>query len=174
MSWDVDLVNMLRAEIGDFEEDSYSDSRLRQILTYAAYSVNQRAKFTNAYAVNTSDISISPDPVETNDYDFSLLTVLRACCIILTGESRVKGGGAVVIKDGPSSLDNTEGGKNTLQLMKEMCQNYEQLLTTYQLCGSNNSSGYSGVGEAVLGPYSPGSFLMNWTRNEPRNRSNSW
>lgn len=174
MTWDTELVDMLRSEIGDFEEDSYTDSRLRKVLTHAAYSVNQRAKFSNTYVVNTDTISITPDPIELNDYDFSILTIMRAVCIILTGEARTKGGNAVSIKDGPSSFDNKDAGKNTIELMKNACKAYETLLTTYQLCGSNNGEGSSGVGQAVLGPYSPGSFLMNWTRNEPRSRDHRW
>lgn len=174
MSWDTELVEMLRSEIGDFEEESYTDSRLRKILTHAAYSVNQRAKFINSYTVDTDNISITPDPLVLNDYDFAVLTVMRAVCIVLTGEARTKGGNAVSIKDGPSSFDNKDAGKNTIELMKNACKAYEGLLTTYQLCGSSNNDASTGIGQAVLGPYAPGSFLMNWTRNEARDRSGMW
>jgi len=173
MNWVEDLVIMLRAEIGDLDATSYSDSRLRQVLVYAAYNVRQSARFPNSYTVDVTSLTISPDPVTNNDYDFSILTVYKAACIILTGEAKEKGGKGVMIKDGPSTFDNRDSGKNLMSLMKTACDMYNTLLYNYQLVGGENSD-MSSVGQAILSPYSPGSFLMNWTRNEPRSGGGRW
>jgi hypothetical protein len=155
-SWETQLVTMVRAEIGDFDSADYSDTRLREAIVYSAFAVKQRARFSQTYNVDVYNMTISPDPYDSADYDFCVLTVYKTVCTILNGEARVKGGNSVSIKDGPSSFDNKESGI------------YETMLTTYQLCGGNTDGSYTGPGQAVLGPYSPGSFLMNWTRNEPR------
>ncbi len=173
-TWDEDLVIMLRAEIGDLDESSYSDSRLRQILVYSAYSVYQRASFKNKYQISVNDITISPDPIATNDYDFSVLMVYKAACTVMTGEAKTKGGSSISIKDGPSYFDNRNAGTNMIELMKTTCETYNNMLTTYQLCGSSQEEGVSGLGEAVLGPYSPGSFLLNWTKNGHRSGDHRW
>lgn len=164
MAWNEDLVIMLRAEIGDLDATTYSDSRLRQVLVYAAYSVYQSAHFTTVYTVSVSELSISPDPVTTNDYDFSILTVYKAACIISKGEARDKGSGSVLIKDGPSTFDNRGAGTNLMGLMKTVCQTYTDLLYQFQLLGDAQG----GPGLAVLSPYSPGSFLTSWSRGEGR------
>lgn len=165
--WDEDLVLMLRAEIGDIDESTYSDNRLKQVLVYAAYSVYRSARFPNTYSISVANVTIIPDPVALNDYDFSILTVYRAACIILTGEAKEKGGKSVSIKDGPSFFDNRNAGTNTMNLMKIVCENYNTLLYNYQMVGSDHSD-LAGLGQAILSPYSPGSFLMSWNRNEHR------
>jgi hypothetical protein len=171
--WDEDLVLMLRAEIGDIDESTYSDNRLKQVIVYAAYSVYRSARFTNQYSISVANVTISPDPADLNDYDFCILTVYRAACIILTGEAKEKGGKSVSIKDGPSFFDNRNAGTNTMNLMKTICDNYNNLLYNYQMVGSDHSD-LAGLGQAILSPYSPGSFLMNWTRNEPRAGGGRW
>jgi len=91
----------------------------------------------------------------------------------LTGEAKNKGGASVAIKDGPSFFDNRNAGANMIKLMQTACKTYNDLLYTYQLMGSENSEN-GGLGQAILSPYSPGSFLMNWTRNEPRAGGPRW
>jgi hypothetical protein len=174
MSWTEDLVIMLRTEVGDLDATAYSDSRLRQVLVYAAYSVYQSARFLNTYTINISELTISPDPITSNDYDFSVLTVYKAACIIMTGEAKDVGGKSVSIKDGPSSFDNRTSGSNMLSLMKTMCATYGDLLLAYQLAGSAQDGLSTGNGQAILSPYSPGSFLKNWTYGAPRSGSTAW
>lgn len=171
--WEEELTTMLRTEIGDLDSSVYSDSRLRQVLVYAAYSVYQSARFVNNYCINVSNITICPDPVSTNDFDFSILTVYKAACIIMTGEAKEKGGKSVSIKDGPSFFDNRNSGTNTMNLMKIMCENYNTLLYNYQMVGSDHSD-LAGLGQAILSPYSPGSFLAGWNRNDHRSGGYRW
>ena len=171
MAWNEDLVIMLRAEIGDLDSSTYSDSRLRQVLVYSAYSVYQSAKFPVSYVIDVPDMTISPDPVTTNDYDFSILTVYKAACTILKGEARDKGGKSVSIKDGPSLLDTRNAGTNLLSLMKTACETYAELLYNYQISGSAQDGLSVGPGQAILSPYSPGSFLSSWNRSDGRSGS---
>lgn len=173
MVWNEDLVIMLRAEIGDLSSTSYTDDRLIQVLVYAAYTVYQSATFVNPYVINIANLSITPDPIAINDYDFSVLTVYKAACIVLTGEAKEKGSKAISIKDGPSFFDNRNAGSNLMVLAKTACETYNNLLSNYQLAGSSQNGLSIGPGQAILSPYSPGSFLKSWGGIDDR-RSWSW
>ena len=164
MSWESDLVIMLRTEIGDLDSTTYSDSRLKEVIVYAAYNVYQSASFASTYTIDISDKTISPDPYDIGDFDFCVLSVYKAACTILTGEVKTNASKAVVIKDGPSFVDFRGPTTALSDLMKAACQTYKDLLFNYQLTGPSNGE-TTAVGQAVLTPYAPGSFLMNWTRN---------
>ena len=74
MAWNIDLVLMLRSLIGDLDKSKYTNERLKQIITIAAYNVNNASSFINTYTIDVGEISISPDPL-ANDPDFCSLTV---------------------------------------------------------------------------------------------------
>jgi hypothetical protein len=92
----------------------------------------------------------------------------------MTGEAKEKGGKAVSIKDGPSFFDNRNAGTNIMNLMKTMCETYNNLLLNYQIAGSSQDGLSTGTGQAILSPYSPGSFLKNWTYGTHRGGGTSW
>ena len=153
MSWKVDLVVMLRSLVGDLDSEKFTDERLRQVLTVGAYNVLNDADFSVDYIVSISSLSISPDPIVEKDTDFSVLLVYKAACILLGSEVKTEAANSIAIKDGPSSIDLRGVTQNLNILYKDFCAKYDNLLKTYQY---NNPL----VGQAILGPYSPGSMII--------------
>ena len=153
MPWKIDLVVMLRSLIGDLDNTKFADERLKQILVFGAYNVVNDADFSTTYTVDVGSVSISPDPVSGNDTDFTTLTVYKSACILLGSEVKTEAANAISIKDGPSSIDLRGVTQNLNIMYKDFCAKYDQLLKTYQY---NNTL----VGQAVLGPYSPGSMIL--------------
>lgn len=154
MPWKLDLVLMLRSIIGDLDKAKFTDERLKQILVVGAYNVINEADFSTVYTVNVATISISPDPISENDTDFSTLTVYKSACILLGSEVKTEAANAISIKDGPSAIDLRGVTANLTNLYNDLCAKYDALLKTYQY---NNTL----VGQAILGPYSPGSMVVN-------------
>ena len=156
MSWQVDLVLMLRSLIGDLDSTKYTDERLKQVLTIGAYNVNNAADFSATYTINVGNDSISPDPVDTGDTDFTVLTLYKSGCILLGSEFKTESSNAISIKDGPSAID-LRGVPGSLNVMyKDLCAKYEDLLNTYRY--EKGSGSGTPVGTAVLSPYSPASW----------------
>ncbi len=153
MSWKVDLVVMLRSLIGDLDHAKYTDERLKQVIVVGAYGVLSDADFSNDYVVSVSSLSISPDPITEKDADFSILSVYKSACILLGSEVKTESANAISIKDGPSAIDLRGVTQNLTILYNDICKKYDQLLKAYQY---NNTL----VGQAVLGPYSPGSSVL--------------
>ena len=153
MSWKVDLVVMLRSLIGDLDHAKYTDERLKQVIVVGAYGVLSDADFSNDYVVSVSSLSISPDPITEKDANFSILSVYKSACILLGSEVKTESANAISIKDGPSAIDLRGVTQNLTILYNDICKKYDQLLKAYQY---NNTL----VGQAVLGPYSPGSSVL--------------
>ena len=154
MPWKIDLVLMLRSIIGDLDKAKFTDERIKQILVVGAYNVLNDADFSETYTVNVAEISISPDPISESDTDFSTLTVYKSACILLGSEVKTEAANAISIKDGPSAIDLRGVATNLANLYNDLCAKYDALLKTYQY---NNTL----VGQAILGPYSPGSMVVN-------------
>ena len=153
MPWNIDLVVMFRSFIGDLDSAKFTDERLKQILVVGAYNVVNDADFNNTYTVDVAQVSISPDPISENDTDFVALTVYKSACILLGSEVKTEAGNAISIKDGPSAIDLRGVTQNLNLIYKDFCAKYDELLKAYQY---NNTL----VGQAVLGPYSPGSMIL--------------
>jgi hypothetical protein len=156
MAWQVDMSLMLRSLIGDLDMSKYTDERLKQILSVGAYNVYTDADFTNTYTISIAEKSISPDPISQNDLDFVLLTVYKTAVIILGSEVKTEAANAISIKDGPSAIDLRGVASNLNTLYKDLSDKYEEMIHVYQSNQSANN------GQAVLGPYSPGSAVINW------------
>ena len=105
MPWQMDMILMLRSVIGDLDETKYTDERLKQVLMVGAYNVQNDADFPNDYTVNVGQVSLTPDPVDTNDSDFTILTVYKSACILIGSEVKTESANAISIKDGPSAID---------------------------------------------------------------------
>ena len=68
-------------------------------------------------------------------------------------EVKTEAANAISIKDGPSAIDLRGVTQNLNLIYKDFCQKYDDLLRGYQY---NNTL----VGQAILGPYSPGSMIL--------------
>ena len=166
MTWKVDLVVMLRSLVGDLDQATFTDERLRQVITVGAYNVLNDADFSNDYVVSISSLSISPDPISEKDTDFSVLSVYKAACILLGSEVKTEAANAISIKDGPSSIDLRGVSGSLSGLYKDLCEKYDELLQKYRY--EKGSGSGTPAGTAVLGPYSPASWGVAFNENTTR------
>jgi hypothetical protein len=156
--WKISMVLMLRSLIGDLDSTKYTDTRLEQILSVGAYNVVNDADFSTDYTVDVAKVRITPDPVSNNDGDFVTLTVYKSACILLGSEVKTESGNAISIKDGPSAIDLRGISGSLLTLYRDICAKYDDMLLMY-------SRSNTLVGQAILGPYSPGSdFAVQYQR----------
>lgn len=154
-TWEQTMILMLRSLIGDLDETTYTDERLKQVLVIAAYGVNAAADFMNDYVVDVTAMTITPDPVEAGDQDFAVLTVYKAACILVGSEVKTQSLNAIAIKDGPSSIDLRGVSGSLSGLQKDLCGKYDDMLNKYRF---EKGNGGAPLGEAILGPFSPGSW----------------
>lgn len=165
MSWQGQMSTIVRHLISDLNAENYkySTKRIETSLLVSGYIVLKDTDFSfdNKYNINVESCELSPDPTEesTKDPDFIILTCLKTACIIIGSEVRVEASNAISIKDGPSAID-LRGVANTLTLLyKDLCDKYEKSLYDYK------EHRVVSDGQAILGPYSPGSDYVS--RNYP-------
>lgn len=158
MSWQGQLGTIVRYLINDVDSDNYkfSDNRIETSILVAAQLMIMNVDFVNSYTINVETCLLSPDPTEqeTKDDSFITLVCLRTACIIVGSEIRSESGNAISIKDGPSAIDLRGVSQTLTVLYQDLCKKYEQLLLEYRAGGSI-------AGQAILGPYSPGSYLIS-------------
>jgi hypothetical protein len=149
------MSTIVRHLINDVDPSNYSfsDQRIETTILVAAQLMLMSVDFNNVYTVNVETCTLNPDPTdaETKDDPFITLSCLRAACIIIGSEIRSESGNAISIKDGPSAIDLTGVTQTLTILYKDICDKYEQLLLNYK-------AGNAISGQAILGPYSPGSY----------------
>jgi hypothetical protein len=160
---------IVRHLVNDVDSDNYtfSNTRLETTILVAAQLCQMNIDFANTYTINVENCTLSPDPTDSSTVDnpFITLICLRAACIIIGSEIRSESGNAISIKDGPSAID-LRGVTQTLTVIyKDLCEKYEHLLLEYR-------AGSSVAGQAILGPYSPGSDFIS--RNNMGHRSGGY
>jgi hypothetical protein len=165
MPWSIDLVLFLRSLIGDLDAIKYSNERLRQVLAVAAFQINS-SNFKNTYTVNIGSVNISPDPVDNLDKDFCNLVTYKAACIIVGGEVKNLSNQAVSYREGPNSLDLSGVAQATKALYDDLCKKYSDLSADFSI--EQSSEG----GQAILGPYSPGSDFIAFFRGQDHRSNN--
>ena len=162
MSWQGQLGTIVRYLINDTDPSNYkySDQRIETSILVAGKMMLMTVDFKNTYSINVESCRLTPDPTddETMDDAFITLTCLRTACMIVGGEIRSESGNAISIKDGPSAIDLRGVSQTLTVLYKDLCQKYDKLLLEYKATGG---VGGTNAGEAILGPYSPGSFLIS-------------
>jgi hypothetical protein len=157
MSWQGQMGTIVRYLIDDVDPDkyAYSPNRIETTLLVAAQLSQMNISFEKSYSVNVENCTLTPDPtVDNKDYGFITLVCLRAACIIVGSQIRSESGNAISIKDGPSAIDLRGVTATLTVLYKDLSSKYEQAEMDYR--AGNNS-----VGQAILGPYSPGSDLIS-------------
>ena len=149
---------MVRYLIDDVDPENYtySDHRIETTILVAGQLSQFDITFDNNYDINVENCTLDPDPTRTNPEDqaFITLIVLKAACIIVGGAIRGESGNAISIKDGPSAIDLRGVTATLTTLYKDLCSKYEQAVMNYK---AGNSIG----GQAILGPYSPGSDYVS-------------
>ncbi len=147
MTWDIDLVLMVRVLVSDINEpQTYTDEYLQRVLVTAGIMVDADIPFVTDYAYDMSLITIAPDPVALNDSAFMSLVPLKTACILTMGEFKSALGQGIKVRDGDSAIDTSvsfRGYRDILELGP--CKAYEKLRWALMASG--------GVGKAVLGPH---------------------
>lgn len=146
MSWQGEMVLILRHLIDDIDGATYSKSRLEESLLISAQLVRTQIDLPQTYTIDVDSLILSPDPTsDTRDEVFINLVCLKTACIILRNEAKVKGNEAVSMSDGPSSINTQARYKAAKEMADEACDNYEQAKIEYM-------TGSGSPGKAVVGP----------------------
>lgn len=151
MPWDDDMVTILRVLVNDVDAKTYSDSSLVKVLLVAAFQVGLEMSFSQQFAVDIGNESISPDPtaVATKDDSFVNLTCLKAACITDRGAAILAAKQAIAVKDGSSAIDLRGNLQGKLKLLeKGWCAVYEDAKMEYL---TMQSGGIAGA--AVMTPF---------------------
>jgi hypothetical protein len=148
MAWQDEMVPMLRYLIDDFGSTlTYTSTRLEHIIAVAAQLSLLDMTFDKSYAIDITQVSITPDPTaETRDDGFIGLVCLKAACIIASAEVKTAAGEGIRVTDGPHTIDLTMGSQIKQTRAKDICAKFEQARKQYL-------AGNSKAGVAVLGPY---------------------
>jgi len=148
MSWQNEMVRILRFLINDIDSSTYSDSRLEETLLVAAQLQYASIDFDNTYSIDIDTLTLSPDPttLTTKDDWFINIVCVKAACIVLGSEAKTMAAQSYKIKDGPSSIETGEAYRNTQMLYKDMCDKLAYMIVDYK-------AGNSVAGHAVLTPY---------------------
>ena len=160
MAWQNEMVRIVRHLINDLDSSNYTftDDRLEESVLVAAQLLLKEVDFDNTYTIDTDALDMSPDPttLTTKDDAFINLASLKAACIILGSEVRTNALNAIVVKDGPSSIDMRGITSGLHVIYKDMCNKYDHYIMQWK-------AGNSITGQAILSPYSPASDNVNRT-----------
>lgn len=153
MSWQQEMVTMLRVLISDMDSECYTDARLEQLLVLSGKYVQQEISFDTTYTISVAEISISPDPTSIPDEEFMNFTVLKAACLTDWNTFRQKALLAgLKARCGPAILETVghlDGFKDLID--KGPCAAYEELKKDYQF-------GNTDTIRAVLSPFIGNNF----------------
>lgn len=160
MSWKTDCVGMLRVMCDDTDPNNYtySDDRMLQILVVSAKLLLQQADFTTVYTISFDTLEVTPDfTISPNiDQPFENLLLLRAACLIDTGETRQAAKRGFSFKDDTQAYDGRGVAAARAEIMKSggWCKQYETALEDYQ-------NGLIGeVGAAIISPFRTSGYTL--------------
>jgi hypothetical protein len=152
MPWQNEMKVIVRHLVNDLDSSDYTftDSRLEEAVLVSAQLASLEIDFDNTYAIDVDSVSLSPDPTSGNkDDSFINLVCLKTAQMLLGSELKTHSLNAISLKDGPSALDLRGIVSGLKILFDDINKKYEEATTQYKLNGV--------VGQAILGPYSPGS-----------------
>ena len=153
MPWQNEMTLIVRHLVNDLDSSSYifTDSRLEEAVLVSAQLASLEIDFENTYTIDVDSVSLSPDPTTTGSKDDSFINLvsLKTAHMLLGSEIKTHALNSISLKDGPSSLDLRGIVSGLKILFDDINKRCEEAITQYKLNGV--------VGQAILGPYSPGS-----------------
>lgn len=163
MTWQNELVRIVRFLINDLDASSYTDERLEETILVAAQLIYPSMDFDNTYTIDVDTLVLSPDPttLSTKDNWFINIACLKTACIILGSEVKTLAAQAYRVTDGPSTIDISNAYKATKELYDELNDKLDNLIFNYR-------AGNSVAGEAIMTPYtqefiSEGTAIRNFS-----------
>ena len=152
MSWQNTSLIMLRTMLNDAGcdgDNTYTNSRLEDLLITSAYFLPVDINFNSDYVVDVGAYTIPPSPDDQSDgKDFISFMVLKAACIAEEGAFRnaalLQG---ISARLGPASLQTAGyGGQLAVLLNEGPCKAYETYKYEYN---------FSYEGAKIIGPPQP-------------------
>ena len=160
-SWQEEMIPLTRGLINDIDDTNYTytDMQITKFLIYAAHLNLTEITFTNDYSIDISKLYISPDPTTlgTVDRPFINFTCMKAALLILSGELKTATSKAVLVSDGPSSMDYREVYKAKKQL-------YDSMLNAFNKAKIYAALGELSAGVAILTPYTQNVICDSYDR----------
>ena len=164
MPWQNEMKVIVRHLVNDLNTSDYTftDSRLEEAVLVSAQLASLEIDFENTYAIDVDSVSLSPDPTDSNNKDDSFINLvcLKTAQMLLGSELKTHSLNAISLKDGPSSLDLRGIVAGLKILFDDINKRYDEAIVQYKLNGV--------VGQAILGPYSPGSDAVARTHMSHR------
>lgn len=148
MTWQNEMVRILRYVVDDLDASSYSDERLEETLMVAAQLQYASIDFSNDYTIDVDTLVLTPDPTATNPKDdwFINIVCAKAAHIILFSEAKTLAAQAYRIKDGPSSIDVSKAYEAAKEMADDIAKKLATMIVQYKV-------GSSPAGHAILTPY---------------------
>lgn len=164
MPWQNEMTLIVRHLVNDLNSSSYTftDSRLEEAVLVSAQLALLEIDFENVYTIDVDAVSLSPDPTESSNKDDSFINLvsLKTSQMLLGSELKTHSLNAISLRDGPSALDLRGIVSGLKILFDDINKRYDEAIMQYKLNGV--------VGQAVLGPYSPGSDAVSRTNMSNR------
>tara|TARA_R100001244_G_C5101756_1_gene119000 strand:- start:76 stop:585 length:510 start_codon:yes stop_codon:yes gene_type:complete len=153
MPWQNEMTLIVRHLVNDLDSSSYifTDSRLEEAVLVSAQLASLEIDFENTYTIDVDSVSLTPDPTDSSNKDDSFINLvsLKTSQMLLGSELKTHSLNAISLRDGPSALDLRGIVAGLKILFDDINKRYEEAVMQYKLNGV--------VGQAILGPYSPGS-----------------
>ena len=148
MAWQTEMTTLLRYVINDSDSPvEFTDERLKRLITSSAQLTLGVVDFPRTYVVDVAATGIVPDPTTApRDDGFINLVILKAACLLATGDYRKSANKGLIIRDGPSSIDARALVQSKQELMESLCRDYTEAELEFRL-------GNSKAGHAILGPH---------------------
>ena len=155
---------IVRHLVNDLNSSDYTftDSRIEESVLVSAQLASLEVDFENIYAIEVDSLSLSPDPTDSSNKDDSFINIvcLKTAQMLLGSELKTHSLNAISLRDGPSALDLRGIVSGLKILFDDINKKYDEAKTQYKLNGV--------VGQAILGPYSPGSDAVARTHLSQR------
>jgi|14BtaG_2_1085337.scaffolds.fasta_scaffold11485_4 hypothetical protein len=148
MSWQTEMVTILRSVVGDITTPyEFNDTSLQQLIVSSGQLMIQEVDFSKSYTFDHTTPDITPDPTDaTRDEAFVNLVVLKAACLLGQGEWRRKSRQGFVVKDDVSSIDGRTASTDTKAWAEDLCDKYARAVLEYKM-------GNSKPGTSIIGPH---------------------
>lgn len=159
MPWQNEMTIIIRHLVNDLDSTSYTftDSRLEEAVLVCAQLLLLEVDFESTYTIDVDSMTLSPDPTDSGNKDDSFINLicLSTSQMLLGSELKIHSLNAISLRDGPSSLDLRGIVAGLKILFEDINRRYDEAKMQYKLNGV--------VGQAILGPYSPGSDAVSRT-----------
>ena len=164
MAWQNEMTVIVRHLVNDVDSSSYTynDDRVEESILVAAQLSSLEIDFESVYTVDVDSLTLSPDPTDSTNKDDSFINLvcLKTAQMLIGSELKTHSLNAISLRDGPSALDLRGIVSGLKILFDDINRRFEEAKTQYKLDGV--------VGQAILGPYYPGSDAIARTHMNQR------